>query len=276
MGGGPIGPFPHPRCSVCSAFCIESWDNTTPPPGVVTAVTPQFSFSCELAASVEGHGICPSVVVEIALTSQPNELAMSRALLLVLGLASMPISGGSAQVTIAAPRHRGFSIGGGLGYAGTKLSCALCGEEGSRIGGVSGYLRVGYSVTPAFLLGAEVDAWGGSAAPEAGDADSTTAGRFMGSAMAMGYWYPSARMGLYLKAGVGAVYYRVDGDFLTVRTFGGTVGAGFEVPVKDNVSVVPFLNYLDSAEGGLKLNGEDINYNGSISMWQLGIGVTVN
>lgn len=201
---------------------------------------------------------------------------MSRAFLMILGLALLPSTGVWAQVTIAAPRHHGFSVGGGLGYAATKLSCALCGEEGSRIGGISGFLRVGYTVTPSFLLGAEVDAWGGSASPESGDADSTTAGRFMGSAMAVGYWYPSPKMGLFLKAGAGAVFYRVDGDFLTVRTFGGTIGAGFEVPVKDNVSVVPFANYLDSAEGGLKLNGEDIDFNGSVSMWQLGIGVTVH
>ncbi len=197
---------------------------------------------------------------------------MSRVLVVLIGLMVLPSVGVVAQITIPAPQHHGFWVGGGLGYAATKLSCGLCGEEGSRIGGVSGYLRVGYTLTPSFLLGAEIDAWGGSAEPE--DPDNDTVGRFMGSVMAVGYWYPSTRMGLYLKAGAGMVSYRADGDFLTVRSFGGTVGAGFEVPVANNISLVPFVNYLDSASGELKLDGDPIGQNGSVSMWQLGVGAT--
>ena len=197
---------------------------------------------------------------------------MSRFFVVLIGLTVLPAADVVAQLTIPAPQHHGFWVGGGLGYAATKLSCGLCGEEGSRIGGVSGYLRVGYTLTPSFLLGAEIDAWGGSAEPE--DPDNDTVSRFMGSIMAVGYWYPSTRMGLYLKAGAGMVSYRADGDFLTVRSFGGTVGAGFEVPVANNISLVPFVNYLDSASGELKLDGEPIGQNGSVSMWQLGVGAT--
>jgi hypothetical protein len=197
---------------------------------------------------------------------------MSRLFVVLIGLTVLPAADAVAQVTIPAPRHNGFWVGGGLGYAATKLSCGLCGEEGSRIGGLSGYLRVGYTLTPSFLLGAEIDAWGGSAEPE--DPANETVGRFMGSIMAVGYWYPSTRMGLYLKAGAGMVSYRADGDFLTVRAFGGTLGAGFEVPVANNISVVPFLNYVDSADGELKLNGDPIDQTGSVSMWQLGVGAT--
>lgn len=197
---------------------------------------------------------------------------MSRFFVVLIGLTVLPAADVVAQVTIPAPRHHGFWVGGGLGYAATKLSCGLCGDEGSRIGGLSGYLRVGYTVTPSFLLGAEIDAWGGSAEP--GDPDNDTVGRFMGSVMAVGYWYPSTRMGLYLKAGAGMVSYRADGDFLTVRSFGGTIGAGFEVPVANSFSVVPFANYVDSATGELKLDGDPIGQDGSVSMWQLGVGVT--
>ena len=197
---------------------------------------------------------------------------MSRLFMALVGLMVLPDANVVAQVTIPAPRHDGFWVGGGLGYAATKLSCGLCGEEGSRIGGLSGYFRVGYALTPSFLMGAEIDAWGGSGEPE--DSDNETVGRFMGSVMAVGYWYPSTRMGLYLKAGAGMVSYRADGDFLTVRSLGGTVGAGFEVPIANKVSLVPFVNYLDSANGELKLDGEPIGQDGSVSMWQLGVGAT--
>jgi hypothetical protein len=197
---------------------------------------------------------------------------MSRLFVVLVGLMVLPAAEVVAQVTIPAPRHHGLWVGGGVGYAATKLSCGLCGEEGSRIGGLSGYLRAGYTLTPSFLMGVEIDAWGGSAEPE--DPDNDTVGRFMGSVMAVGYWYPSTRMGLFLKAGAGMVSYRADGDFLTVGSFGGTVGAGFEVPVADNLSVVPFVNYLDSANGELKLDGEPIGQDGSVSMWQLGVGAT--
>ena len=72
---------------------------------------------------------------------------MSRLFVVLVGLMVLPAAEVVAQVTIPAPRHHGFWVGGGVGYAATKLSCGLCGEEGSRIGGLSGYLRAGYTLT---------------------------------------------------------------------------------------------------------------------------------
>ena len=199
---------------------------------------------------------------------------MSRVLgSLVVALACVPAAG-SAQINIPAPHRQGFFLGGGLGYGATRLSCDICVTEGSRIGGMSGYLRAGYTVTPVLLLGAEFDAWGGRADPET--AADTTVSRFMASFFAVGYWYPSTRMGLYLKAGAGLVSWRADGGTLTASAMGGTLGAGFEIPVGRRVSLLPFVNYLDTANGDLTLDGSRVLGPASISMWQVGIGATWN
>ena len=130
---------------------------------------------------------------------------MRRLGLIPILLVALPVAAG-AQINIPAPERHGFWLGGGLGYAGAKLSCGLCATEDSRIGGVSGYLRAGYTLSPAFLLGAEVDVWSGSATPES-DSD-TTLSRFVGTLFATAYWYPSAKIGLFLKGGAGMVSFR--------------------------------------------------------------------
>ncbi len=198
---------------------------------------------------------------------------MRRCLLVLFLLAVAPMTAATAQINIPAPERHGFWIGAGLGYGATKLSCGICADSGSRIGGISGYLRLGATITPSFLLGAEINAWGGSAEPE--DPDEPTTNRFLGSVFAVAYWYPSRRLGLYFKGGAGYLSYRIGGDDITTSAFGGTIGTGFEVPVGGNFSIVPFVNYLDSANGDLKLAGTTIvASDASVSMWQIGLGAT--
>ena len=200
---------------------------------------------------------------------------MGRCLFLLCLLGGAPLMAATAQINIPAPERKGFWIGGGLGYGAAKLSCGICAEENSRIGGLSGYLRLGATITPSFLLGAEFDAWGGSPEPE--DPADSTASRFLGSVLAVAYWYPSRRMGLYFKGGAGYLSYRIGGDDITTSAFAGTLGVGFEVPVGGGFSVLPFINYLDSANGDLKLNGTTIVADdASVSMWQIGVGATWN
>jgi len=199
---------------------------------------------------------------------------MSRLSVVLVVAMALPHLSAEAQINIPAPTRQGFFIGGGLGYGAAKLSCGLCAPEDSRIGGISGYLRAGYTVAPALLLGAEVDVWSGSASAES--ESDTTASRFLGSFFAVGYWYPSSKFGLYLKGGAGLVSWRWDGGTLSASAIGGTIGAGFEVPVGKRVSLLPFVNYIDSAEGDLKLNDTSIIGQATISMWQIGIGATWN
>ncbi len=198
---------------------------------------------------------------------------MRRCLLVTFMFAAAPATAATAQINIPAPERQGFWIGGGLGYGAAKLSCGICPEENSRSGGISGYLRLGATITPSFLLGAEIDAWGGSITPE--DPDSSGVSRFLGSVFAVAYWYPSRRLGLFFKGGAGYLSYRIGGDKVTLGTFGGTIGTGLEVPVGGNFSLVPFINYLDSASRDLKLDGTTIDGQAaSVSMWQIGVGAT--
>ena len=75
---------------------------------------------------------------------------MSRSTAIVSALLLLGASAASAQHP---QTRKGFWIGFGLGYG--SLSCTGC----SSTGGVSGYLKLGGTVSPHLLLGGETNGW---------------------------------------------------------------------------------------------------------------------
>ena len=75
---------------------------------------------------------------------------VSRSMAMLAALAVLGVSIASAQHP---QTRKGFWIGFGFGYG--SLSCTGC----SSTGGVSGYLKMGGTVSPHLLLGGESNGW---------------------------------------------------------------------------------------------------------------------
>jgi hypothetical protein len=145
-----------------------------------------------------------------------------------------------------AQTRQGFWIGGGLGYG--SLGCSGC----DRLGGASGYFKLGGTLRQNILLGVETNGWTKS---EFGQ--RLTMGNMSGAA----YWYPMATNGLFLKGGVG--YSVLDNGFANESGFGMIAGLGYDVRVGRNLSMTPVANWFRGSFSG-----------GSANVLQLGLGVT--
>jgi hypothetical protein len=156
---------------------------------------------------------------------------------LVAALALAGASGVASGQRAAWQEHRGFWIGFGLG-GGVNLSD---GFDGDRLGGGTGYVRLGGTPSQRVLLGFEGIGW-------ARDQSGATLGRGNGSFVAL--FYPSAQGGGFLKGGVGVASISrstTSGNTTTTTTkagFGLTVGAGWDVRLGTNLYLTPNLDFL--------------------------------
>jgi hypothetical protein len=172
-----------------------------------------------------------------------------------------------AQKVARANTRQGFWIGFGLGLGSAGVDCASCSTE--RTNGTSGYLRLGGTLSPSFLIGVETN---GFTKTENGVDNLLSFGSVVG------YWYPSRTGALYLKLGLGAMMYSADDgtDRLEATSAGAVLGVGYEFRVRNNMSVVPFLNSMASGNTDFKLNGQTVATNAEITfnLVQVGIGLT--
>jgi hypothetical protein len=145
-----------------------------------------------------------------------------------------------------AQTRQGFWIGGGLGYG--SLGCNGC----DRLGGASGYFKLGATLRQNILIGVETNGWTKS---ESGQ--RLTMGNMSGAA----YWYPMPASGLFLKGGVG--YSVLDDGFTNESGLGLLAGAGYDVRVGRNMSLTPVANWFRGSYTGFSTN-----------VLQLGLGIT--
>lgn len=191
----------------------------------------------------------------------------------MLGLATVAPANAQGFGSAAASRQ-GFWYGVGLGQGYTDLWCGICGGEREN-GGISGYFRAGGTLTRAFLLGGELNAWRRS---------NGGLNEHLEVLTATGYWYPKPEHGWFVKFGLGMSNYRAnDGDdHLSARIFAGTAGTGYEMRVNPFLSIVPFFNVTATPNGNL--NRENTGDGGfsadrvatdlNVFVLQFGIGIT--
>jgi len=172
-----------------------------------------------------------------------------------------------AQSTARPNTRQGFWIGLGAGGGSTAANCNSCTTD--RTSGVSGYVRLGGTVSRSVLLGGETNGWFHS---ENGLNES------VGFASFILVWYPSRTGAFYLKFGVGGMGYTADDgvNTLTATAPSGSFGAGYEIRTGRNVSVVPFINALGTSSVSLRFNGVALPSGESITvnLVQVGLGVT--
>ena len=158
---------------------------------------------------------------------------MSRAFAVVVALLLLDVSVVQAQ---KAQTRKGFWIGFGFGYGSFGVSCDGC--NSNREGSMSGYLKMGGTISPHVLLGGETNGWTKS---ESGA--TITAG----NASFAAYYYPDTAGGVFLRGGFGISNFHGDDGFgTTINETGGgaTIGAGYDLRVGTNSSITPVLNWV--------------------------------
>jgi hypothetical protein len=161
----------------------------------------------------------------------------------VVAVVSTPLAAQDATA-----RHRGFwiSFGAGVGWNTT--------DNTSGATGGAGYLRLGGSPSPRFLVGGEAIGW-------ALDVGGATISR--GNATVSLQFYPSRGGGFFLKGGVGGSSVQsasTTGNTTVTVTdtgFGTTLGVGFDIRLGRNFYLTPNVDFLgqriDDADNTLLL-----------------------
>lgn len=152
------------------------------------------------------------------------------------------------------PSREGLWFNLGLGYG--VLSCDVC--DGS-LGGISGNLAFGGTITPRFLLAVGTTGWVKS------EEGVTLSARTLDARMR---FYPATTGNFFLTAGVGVGSVNLDlaqyGSF-TETGVGVVLGLGYDFRVGKNASITPFWNGI-----GIQAPEE------LVSVGQIGIGFTLH
>jgi hypothetical protein len=139
--------------------------------------------------------------------------------------------------------RKGFWIGFGFGWG--SYGCEVC---DGRASSYTAHLKLGGTLSPKLLLGAEIDGWSKT---ESGE--TLTAGDVTVNA----YFYPNPASGLFLNGGVGLSRIELSGGGVSAGETGPglTLGAGYDLRVGTNVSIVPSLQWVyGKPESGLSQN----------------------
>ena len=189
---------------------------------------------------------------------RPPPVAIAAALLLA------SVSALGAQATSV---RQGLWVGAGIGRGSARLSCQIC--RSGRDGGTSGYLRAGTTLSPAVLLGLEGTAWYHS---DAG------VDQLLASLQAVVYLYPRPGSGFYVKTGIGLSSFSAkdNQDEVSSHALAGQVGVGYEVPMGQSLSIVPFANFLGSTGGNIRFNNTVTDLSANTSLLQFGVGLTLH
>jgi hypothetical protein len=178
---------------------------------------------------------------------------------------------GSSAAWAQRPQTRqGFWIGFGFGGGSARGDCEGC--DFNTETGATGYLKLGGTLSPRLLLGADVMTWVGTAEDASlGTADITAS--FVTAAV---YWYPSPSSGLFLKGGLGSFVLTGDantGEELKSASAALVLGIGYDIRVGRMLSVSPVLTFAGSGKGGFDIDGFTVadDFTGRLVTLQVGV-----
>jgi hypothetical protein len=172
----------------------------------------------------------------------------------------------SPALAQSAPRQ-GFTVSFGLGAG--SAAATYDGNTTERMGGPSGYLRLGGSVTPSLVIAGETHGLTHT--------DGSLTSHF-GYLMAVAQWYPQAAGGFHLVGGLGVgVVREEDTDPLfdyDLTSVGGAlqIGLGYDIRMTRNFSLTPYVNALGMGGGKPTFNGVTQSSTLSANAVQFGLG----
>jgi hypothetical protein len=195
-------------------------------------------------------------------TTLPLALRRTTLVLLLATALTHSATAGAQQL----PNTRmGFWIGLGVGGGSVGANCDVCST--SRSSSYEMGMRLGFALSPHFVLGGESTAWN----PFDIEGESFSA-RLLTLA-----WYPRATGALFVKGGFGDFVYYKDNEFDLVDANGvaGMAGIGYDIRMKRNFSLTPVLMYVATPRVTTEGFGDFIpRYRLSVSMLKLGLGFT--
>jgi hypothetical protein len=160
----------------------------------------------------------------------------------------------------------GIWMSAGIGGGWARVACSICNPR--RQLGPSGYVRIGTSIGPGLLIGAEANAW--TRQRTDGDENARDWTHAIG---AVAYLYPRADGPLYVKGGLGYIGYHADPDAST-RNLGLQLGAGYEFRLGSSLRINNYLNLIASSFGSLRNDESQVVDDVSITLLQIGVGLT--
>jgi hypothetical protein len=174
-----------------------------------------------------------------------------RGLLVLVGvLTLLPVGEAAAQrrrgLVDVSPDHarHGFWLSVGLAAGGDSWRFSDEPDYTETLWKPTFSLALGGTVNPHFRLGGELKVWADEYFDEFEQVEVTES---LVGALLVGQFYPSRRLGLFLKGGVGVSRSGVDVDFGegTGETgFSTLLGAGYEARLGRNIFITPYVDLM--------------------------------
>jgi hypothetical protein len=160
--------------------------------------------------------------------------SITRGLAIVSALLVLGASAASAQHP---QTRKGFWIGFGFGWGSYGIGGDSVPSGTGREDSYTGFLKLGGTVNPHLLLGAESVVW-----TKSEQGATLTAGNVTASA----FYYPKPASGFFLNGGVGFSRAEVSGGGVSAGNTGPgfTLGTGYDLRVGTNVSITPVADYV--------------------------------
>lgn len=162
-------------------------------------------------------------------------------------------------------RREGQWLSVGLGGGFDQVTCEVC--QGSPESGPAGFVRFGGTISQRLQIGAEFDGW------TRGDEGIR---QYMGSLQAVAVLYADPVARFHFKLGAGAVGFRAseEGEALTALTIGASGGIGYDLPITETVSLVPFANLVLAPYSTLRFNGDEAVGGATLALLHGGLSIT--
>ena len=141
------------------------------------------------------------------------------------------------------------------------------------VGGVTGFVRLGGTLSPHLLLGGEID---GLTHHYPATVTLPSADEVVSSVTAAVYYYPKPASGFFLKGGLGFSNYDFSSGGGSVTGLGGgfVAGLGYDIRVGRNISITPTGDFWFGSVGDLKSSGSLVGTGWKQAIASFGLGVT--
>jgi len=179
-------------------------------------------------------------------------------------LAALALAAPAARAQYA-QRRDGFWIGFGLGYGSANVSCDQCSNL-PRVGGYTGFLKLGGSPSRNVLIGASLNGW---------TRERLGVNETMGNVTASLYYYPVTTSGFFVTGGLGFSGYNINSSpEVNGSGWGFTAGGGYDVRIGRNISLTPVVNYIYGALGDFDVPGLGTRTGWKQNVIDVGLGLT--